>query len=206
MQKEEEGTITRIDSELMDFPIISIKTDSGTYKATRAALTSDDISSQPITGSELKEGDRVQITRESQSDAYPVKTVTKLPSTEWAERLKKAHRFEDAAKIYEKLDMHEKAGEMREKAKKEESIRAEIKGENVQIGDKKEDYSTTSVEKTYDQRQFTDKSKEVKDSVVNRSEIGEKSEKTFEICPYCGEELELPKTPKFCPYCREKLK
>ena len=27
--------------------------------------------------------------------------------------------------------------------------------------------------------------------------------KSFSICPYCGEELKLPKQPKFCPYCRE---
>jgi len=29
--------------------------------------------------------------------------------------------------------------------------------------------------------------------------------KKFSICPYCGEELNLPKQPKFCPYCREAL-
>lgn len=29
--------------------------------------------------------------------------------------------------------------------------------------------------------------------------------KKFRICPYCGEELNLPKQPKFCPYCREAL-
>jgi hypothetical protein len=27
--------------------------------------------------------------------------------------------------------------------------------------------------------------------------------KAFTICPYCGEEINLPKQPKFCPYCRE---
>lgn len=29
--------------------------------------------------------------------------------------------------------------------------------------------------------------------------------KTFSRCPYCGEELNLPKPPKFCPYCSEQL-
>jgi tetratricopeptide (TPR) repeat protein len=29
------------------------------------------------------------------------------------------------------------------------------------------------------------------------------SGKTFTICPYCGEELNLPKQPNFCPYCKE---
>jgi membrane protease subunit (stomatin/prohibitin family) len=27
----------------------------------------------------------------------------------------------------------------------------------------------------------------------------------FSICPYCGKDLNLPKTPRFCPYCKEKL-
>jgi len=29
--------------------------------------------------------------------------------------------------------------------------------------------------------------------------------KIFKICPYCGEELNLPKKPNFCPYCKEPL-
>jgi hypothetical protein len=29
--------------------------------------------------------------------------------------------------------------------------------------------------------------------------------KTFKICPYCGEELNLPKKPNFCPYCKESF-
>jgi len=31
------------------------------------------------------------------------------------------------------------------------------------------------------------------------------SQKTFAACPYCGEKLNLPKTPKFCPFCSEQL-
>ncbi len=33
-----------------------------------------------------------------------------------------------------------------------------------------------------------------------------KNNKQFQICPYCGEELNLPKTPNFCPYCKEAFK
>jgi tetratricopeptide (TPR) repeat protein len=29
--------------------------------------------------------------------------------------------------------------------------------------------------------------------------------KPFKICPYCGEELNLPKNPNFCPYCKERF-
>jgi rubrerythrin len=32
---------------------------------------------------------------------------------------------------------------------------------------------------------------------------GESSTKKFNMCPFCGEELNLPKQPKFCPYCKE---
>ncbi len=28
-------------------------------------------------------------------------------------------------------------------------------------------------------------------------------DKAFAFCPYCGEDIDLPKPPKFCPYCRE---
>ncbi len=47
---------------------------------------------------------------------------------------------------------------------------------------------------------------EIKESVVQKSNIGGSGGgKALRGCPYCGEELNLPKTPKFCPYCREKL-
>jgi len=35
--------------------------------------------------------------------------------------------------------------------------------------------------------------------------VSQEQKKGFNICPYCGKELNLPKTPKFCPYCKEKL-
>jgi hypothetical protein len=49
----------------------------------------------------------------------------------------------------------------------------------------------------------------ISDSVVQRSEIGKGAkgeEKPFTRCPYCGEALNLPKTPKFCPHCGEPLR
>jgi len=32
---------------------------------------------------------------------------------------------------------------------------------------------------------------------------GGSDKKKFSICPFCGEELNLPKQPRFCPYCKE---
>lgn len=42
------------------------------------------------------------------------------------------------------------------------------------------------------------------DRIKNNSNIKKESVK-FNICPYCGKNLDLPKTPNFCPYCKEKL-
>lgn len=49
----------------------------------------------------------------------------------------------------------------------------------------------------------------IKDSVVQHSDIGGKvnvtEPKSFRICPYCGQDLKLSKTPKLCPFCSEKF-
>jgi len=54
-----------------------------------------------------------------------------------------------------------------------------------------------------------DDSSIIKDSVVQHTDIGGKGNvletKSFKICPYCGKDLNLPKTPKFCPYCGDTL-
>lgn len=43
--------------------------------------------------------------------------------------------------------------------------------------------------------------------VTDRGSVGRGStEKQFTKCPYCGETLNLQKTPKFCPFCGEQLK
>ncbi len=61
----------------------------------------------------------------------------------------------------------------------------------------------------------------IKDSVIQRSQIGlqegetevsnsviqkSKAGNLFQICPFCGAKLDLPRTPRYCPYCREELK
>ena len=44
-----------------------------------------------------------------------------------------------------------------------------------------------------------------RDGIMQRSNIGNSSNKPFSKCPYCGEGLNLPKTPKFCPHCGEQM-
>ena len=44
-----------------------------------------------------------------------------------------------------------------------------------------------------------------REGIMQRSNIGNSSDKSFSECPYCGEGLNLPKTPKFCPHCGEQM-
>jgi hypothetical protein len=43
------------------------------------------------------------------------------------------------------------------------------------------------------------------DASLRNTSVEGTAKKTFAACPYCGEKLNLPKTPKFCPYCSEQL-
>jgi hypothetical protein len=45
----------------------------------------------------------------------------------------------------------------------------------------------------------------IDNSVLLRTNICGEDKKPFNACPYCGESIDLLKTPKFCPYCKEKL-
>jgi len=54
-------------------------------------------------------------------------------------------------------------------------------------------------------RKLGDGAVDMKDAVVNRSTINANKTKPFNVCPYCGETLNLKKTPRFCPYCGEEL-
>jgi len=99
-----------------------------------------------------------------------------------ANKLESAVRYEDAAKIYEDLEMYNEAGRVRKiKQESQKNSSKQFIAEHMHVGDQ-----TT-----------------IKDSVLYRSSVGKK--KSFSICPYCGEDLNLSKTPNFCPYCKEKL-
>lgn len=104
-----------------------------------------------------------------------------------------ALRYEDAAKIYEELNMWEDAGRVRKLALQAKFPTTQVSGKNVHIGDKRWAHST-----------YVD-DHSIKDSVVQRSIIDEKSQKKLAICPYCGEKLNFPETPRFCPYCEKKI-
>jgi rubrerythrin len=45
------------------------------------------------------------------------------------------------------------------------------------------------------------------DSVIQQKTLAPQAPapKHFKHCPYCGEEINLPKPPRFCPYCNEQI-
>ena len=93
-------------------------------------------------------------------------------------------RYENAALLYEELGMWKDAGRLRKQLQKSKSVLQNIVANRLDMSSKVH----------------------IKDSVVQRSQIGGSGSGTpFSNCPYCGEELNLPKTPVFCPFCREQL-
>lgn len=53
---------------------------------------------------------------------------------------------------------------------------------------------------------FSDNSTKISDVGMIKGNVGGKKDVPFSKCPYCGTELNLPKTPKFCPYCGDQLR
>jgi len=107
----------------------------------------------------------------------------RMQKLDQAKSYENAFNFQKASELYDELGMEDKAKKMRKQLHQSTIIQQQLIAKKI-------DMSTTT---------------EIKDSVVQRSQIGTES-KAFSICPYCGEELNLPKTPNFCPYCREALK
>jgi len=45
---------------------------------------------------------------------------------------------------------------------------------------------------------------EIKDSVINRSQVGGKGD-AFKICPYCRKKFDFVEPPRYCPYCEKQI-
>lgn len=98
-----------------------------------------------------------------------------------AKNYETAGRFEDAAIIFDRLGMWGEAGSIRKLKNKKVS--------SVHINDHSTHIDNHSI----------------KDSVIQRSNIGNKNSNQMSICPYCGENLKILKNPSFCPFCEKQL-
>ncbi len=118
-----------------------------------------------------------------------------------AQRYEKAHRYKEAARLYEKVGRWGDAGRMRKLLKDEEKdVTQQYIAEKIDLSSKTE----------------------IKDSIIQRSKLNlpgnakiedsvltgkdDTGKRPFSICPYCGKKLNLPETPNFCPYCTKALK
>ena len=132
-------------------------------------------------------------------------------------------KYEDAARLYENLKMEEDFERVK-RLMGEEGMESEPLGEgsgqdsilDIPPGDvvtKNDRESATKIpngnelESDLELKQTHTELQEQPEGSVEISEETDtkSSKKIFKICPYCGEELNLPKKPNFCPYCQEKF-
>ena len=172
--------------------------------------------------------------------------MTKL-YTKKAKEFEDDGRYDEAAELYDRLNMPDKAAELREKGGSRpyksleldlrstcfdddesesmpaqpphsKSLRWEMPNVDMEtVGkDIAEESSVKSVSQTRDRDDDNNSEKEdsiplsASQDMVKAAEkedkqpsAGSSVKKKFEICPFCGEALNLPKQPKFCPYCKE---
>jgi rubrerythrin len=152
--------------------------------------------------------------------------VERVTNTKREIYIKKAQEFEklgkldDALRLYENLKMSEEVnrikenlGEMDFETKPKESIET---SQTDLVAESEQEQEYTLPEPVKQETTAQENHQPVQDVVIEQNQ-GEPIEeepnhliqpiqdntKIFKICPYCGEELNLPKKPNFCPYCKE---
>jgi hypothetical protein len=108
----------------------------------------------------------------------------------YANNLKTAKKYKEAADIYEKYQEWDEAGRCRDL-----DHERNVPKTKVDIGNVDQSTRIGSI----------DKSTNINDSVLVRSPISGGQDAKLQICPYCGKDLDFPKPPRFCPYCREQI-
>jgi len=122
-------------------------------------------------------------------------------------------KYEDALRLYENLKMTEDIDRINRLLGNTEVIEERVPQQQVSITEPSDelaalehamgDIDSPPVDTLGDQMMRAEPAlEEIKSEAVNTRED---PKKTFKICPYCGEELNLPKKPNFCPYCKERL-
>lgn len=158
-----------------------------------------------------------------------VKRVSKIKRDIYvkkAQEYESQEKYKDAARLYENLKMKEdldrvkkiigeddyneepaedistKIGERKTKSK-EQDIEIDPETTDLQISQElneaEDDFEVLSEPDSH-----TMQAEEVPVDSIKTTAASE-PKKIFKICPYCGEELNLPKKPNFCPYCEESF-
>lgn len=139
-----------------------------------------------------------------------------------AQEFESKGKLEDAARLYENLKMMRDLNRVKKLMGEEDYIYEEEADsgqepttvstlENRDIDLNQDSSITTSVDDAIDDAledeggETIDLETVVEQDVIQPDEtvINKGEKKIFKICPYCGQELNLPKKPNFCPYCKE---
>jgi tetratricopeptide (TPR) repeat protein len=120
-------------------------------------------------------------------------------------------KYEDAARLYENLNMTEEVSRLR-KLLGDDDYELDTPSTSSTIAPAQEPLKQNSEEPilnepVYQTTEYVKDSEMVSTKVFETDQVkispGSNSNKIFRICPYCAEELNLPKKPNFCPYCKE---
>ena len=133
-------------------------------------------------------------------------------------------KYKDARRLYENLKMGEEVERLSRLIDAEElGVEAvagdvEVEAEAEVVSAEEDDYTEaeSEAEGIMSAQVAADSSEEIDfedaGADIDQEEVSEVIEtgvtpvtkkKIFKICPYCAEELNLPKKPNFCPYCKE---
>ena len=129
--------------------------------------------------------------------ASDVERLTKIKHETYLEKAREyeaACKYEDAIRLYENLKMHSDVDRLQKFVNSEgpdTSASDEVTLPTPELDNGLEDMINAEVSAAPGPN--LDQNKKVNGN------------KPFKICPYCGEELNLPKTPKFCPFCQESF-
>ena len=146
-----------------------------------------------------------------------IKFNTYLPK---AKEFEARGSYEDALRLYEQLNMIDDVNRVKAKMG-EPTTDPEPEEEGAEPGNDDDD---DDIIVQYDETEFQEENDidwdkpnvfrndpqfeedEDEGSVKKSKKRPGSSGKVFLICPYCGEELNLPKQPNFCPFCKEPFK
>jgi hypothetical protein len=151
-----------------------------------------------------------------------VKRVSKIKKDIYVKKAaeyESQEKYKDAARLYENLKMKEDLDRVKKIIGEDEIIEESAEDGSAKEGEMDIEIEPeaadqqVSLELDDDEDNFeiisepdshTKQTEEVSmESIKTTGVKGPK--KVFKICPFCGEELNLPKKPNFCPYCEESF-
>jgi tetratricopeptide (TPR) repeat protein len=125
-------------------------------------------------------------------------------------------KFEDALRLYENLKMTADVARLKRMLGKDDMVESQPSPETPQSAPPPVTAEPVSPRNATDSDAFSatvEQETDTQQTIISPEQLPElepveepktvTNKKIFRICPYCGEELNLPKKPNFCPYCTE---